>query len=221
MKTQDLTGKVMKSMSLFYSLAIRKYPDDIVKMSNEIWAGYYHRISTDENPQHQKCDISWCKYLKAQAEKQTFKHDPALSKEVQEIVEPIFESLTEPELLQRCLGGNNQNNNESFNNCLWSLIPKNHFHGKDTTDIDTWISVSTYNEGLKPLLLMLSTMGTDIGQHAYDFAVQKDEERIFLANKKSQQSTKDARIQRKKDLQEQEELFVEASGLLYGAGIAD
>ena len=48
-------------------------------MRDEIWAGFYHKISTDKKPQHDKCSIDWCKYLKAKAANtlNKYKHRPA------------------------------------------------------------------------------------------------------------------------------------------------
>ncbi|KAL3279368.1 hypothetical protein HHI36_016878, partial [Cryptolaemus montrouzieri] len=37
-KRTELTGKVMKEISLFYSLAIHNNPDDKQAMNNAIWA---------------------------------------------------------------------------------------------------------------------------------------------------------------------------------------
>ncbi|KAL3286734.1 hypothetical protein HHI36_001227 [Cryptolaemus montrouzieri] len=54
-KRTELTGKVIKGVSLFYSLAIQNNPNDKQAMKNAIWAGFYHRISTNEKPQHQYC----------------------------------------------------------------------------------------------------------------------------------------------------------------------
>lgn len=137
-KTVDLTAKIMKEMSLFYGTSIQKNPDSTEKMKNDVWAYFYHRSSTDNNPQHEYCDKSWCKYLQDQDINKTHKHKPALSEEVQEVVKPIYESLTEEDLLNRCLGGNTQNNNESLNALIWTIAPKHFFHGKKTIEIASW-----------------------------------------------------------------------------------
>ena len=67
-------------------------------MRNEIWAGFYHKISTD------KCSIDWCKYLKAKAANtlNKYKHRFALAEDVQKLLKPIYEDLTKTELLDRC-----------------------------------------------------------------------------------------------------------------------
>lgn len=220
-KTTDLTGKIMKQMSTNYSLAIQRYPDSITEMKREIWAGFYHLISTDAEPQHSYCNPEWCKYLKAQTDNVAFKHKPALSAEVQELVKPVFEQLTNEELLRRCLGKNTQNNNECYNKTLWAIVPKATFVGLDVTEIAVQISLSIFNEGRITLLKMLETMGCTIGRCAYDYALTKDDERIAMAEKATKAATKEGRI-KQKGRQQEEQLEYERSGLLlYGAGIAD
>lgn len=123
-KATDLTGKVMKEMSAHYSLAIHRNPDSVEEMKKEIWARFYHKISTDALPQHDNCNPEWCKYLQAKAKNTKFTHKPALSLEVQELIKPVFEKLTNDELLARCLGRNTQNNNECYNSTVWAVVPK-------------------------------------------------------------------------------------------------
>jgi len=60
-----LTGKLIDDLSIYYGLAIRRNHDSIEKMKNDIWATLYHKLSTDENPQHDKCPSgleSWCSW---------------------------------------------------------------------------------------------------------------------------------------------------------------
>ncbi|KZC14695.1 hypothetical protein WN55_07192, partial [Dufourea novaeangliae] len=41
-----------------------------------------------------------------------------------QVIKPIYTDLSQDNLLERCLGGNTQNNNESFNGLLWHFAPK-------------------------------------------------------------------------------------------------
>lgn len=45
----------------------------------------------------------------------------ALAPVVQEAIKPIYESLSDDDLLRRCLGGNTQNSNERLNACIWRM----------------------------------------------------------------------------------------------------
>ena len=60
-----LTAKVIDQLTTYYGNAIRNNTDSVEKMLNAIWATYYHKISTDQNPQHHLCppgQSSWCKW---------------------------------------------------------------------------------------------------------------------------------------------------------------
>ena len=63
-------------MSRYYRLAILNSPDSLEDMKKAVRAKFYHMTSTDENPEHSYCSISWCQYLKLKAEnkKSTFIH---------------------------------------------------------------------------------------------------------------------------------------------------
>ena len=115
---------------MYFGKAIRDNCDSVKKMQNAIWATLYHKSSTDKKPQHHKCPPgadSWCQYQQAKAEKKlkSFKHDyTALPKEVVDAIKPIYESLTNEEMVQRCIGGFTQNSNESFNQIVWKIMSK-------------------------------------------------------------------------------------------------
>lgn len=219
-KTTELTGKVMKKMSLYYGLAIQRHPNSVEAMKNEIWSSYFHMISTDAEPQHEKCNPEWCKYLQAVAEKKVFKHSPALSEQVQKYVEPVYQRLTADDLLTRCLGRNTQNNNECYNKSLWAIIPEQNFVCKNVVEIAAHISLSIFNEGRKTVLKMMELMEIAIGPLAAEITQYKDEQQIKLAEKRSAEATEDGRIEAKKIRLEEEKNFEKVEGLLYGPGIA-
>ena len=65
-----LTGKLIDELSVYYGLAIRHNADSVENMRKEIYATFYHKISTDEKPQHDRCPVgedSWCSWQKAKA----------------------------------------------------------------------------------------------------------------------------------------------------------
>ena len=113
-------------MQNYYGLAIRKNVDSLDKMLKAVWATYYHKLSTDENPQHGLCPDSvdsWCKYKRSLITKEKFIYKNSLPAAVMNKIKPIFRDLSNPMLLRRCLHSKTQNPNESFNNVVWSCIP--------------------------------------------------------------------------------------------------
>ena len=58
----------------------------------------------------------------------TFKHPPRLMDEqFEKHIRPIYQDLSNDDLLTRCLGGHTQNANDSFNSTVWRMAPK-HLH---------------------------------------------------------------------------------------------
>ncbi|XP_032689786.1 uncharacterized protein LOC116853045 [Odontomachus brunneus] len=135
-----LTGKLIDDLSLYFGLAIRRNHNSIVNMKKEIWATLYHKISTDDNPQHDRCpdgENSWCSWKKAISRNKlvNYQHKSAMKDEVFNAVKSIYEELSQDKLLTRCLGGFTQNSNECFNSVLWALAPKTMSSGKKIIDI--------------------------------------------------------------------------------------
>lgn len=99
-----LTGKLIDELSIYYGLAIRRNHDSIEKMRNSIWATLYHKISTDENPQHEQCppgEDSWCSWQRMNATNtlEEHHHKIPISEEVFKAIKPIYEELSSDDLL--------------------------------------------------------------------------------------------------------------------------
>lgn len=120
-----------------------------------------------------------------------------------------------------CLGNNTQNNNESFNSCVWQLAPKHQFSGKKVVDIAAYCAACTFNEGFKAILKIMDVMGITIGPYADQLAQDRDERRIYKANRQSTGDSKEARTARRKAKSAENDDFEKTEGILYGAGIAD
>lgn len=149
-----LTAKLIDKLTIYYGLAIRRYSNSVEDMNNAIWATYYHYASTDENPQHEKCPggaNSWCAWQRASATNSltSFKHDYVpLSTDILSSIKPIYEDLSKETLLERCLGGFTQNNNESINQLIWKISPKIIPAGAKTVEIAAYVASCTFNEGI-------------------------------------------------------------------------
>ncbi|KYN05199.1 hypothetical protein ALC62_03906 [Cyphomyrmex costatus] len=223
-----LTDKLVKDLTLYYGLAIRRHPDSAEEMKKAVWATFDHKCSTDEKPKHENCppgENSWCKWRVAEAkgELADFHHEPALTASVQEAIRPVYGALSSDDLLQRYTGGNTQNDNESFNACLWKLVPK-HFHcGEQTIRTAAYIAFGIFNEGYSSILTLktMQTLGIVIGTNSRNFAAKTDEERVKSANASQSELMKKARIEKMSAEVQQNILFEDEEGTLYGAGIAD
>ncbi|GFT12206.1 uncharacterized protein TNCV_4004871 [Trichonephila clavipes] len=124
-----LTDAEILLLQKYYGLAIRRnVGKSVADMSKSIWAIYFHKLSTDENPQHALCPMgeeSWCGYNKSIVSGEKYTHKHSLPDAVLFKIKN-FGDLTAKELLLKCLHGRTQNPNESFNNCVWNRVPKKH-----------------------------------------------------------------------------------------------
>lgn len=221
-----LTDKLINELTIYYGLAIRRNPNDVEKMKNDVWATFDHKISTNEKPMHERCPSgpdSWCKWQQAKAAGtlQAYEHPPPLDSYVQELIKPIYEDLSSHNLLDRCRGGFTQNNNECFNKTIWQFAPKHVFCASNIITIAAYLATCIFNEGFKPILKIMTTMGITIGPHAYEFACNRDEERIKDAERRASFQSVEQRTARKNEKLHDQRNFEEAEGLLYGPGIAD
>lgn len=222
-----LTDKEIKELTIYFGLAIRRHPDSVEEMRKEIWATFFHKCSSDENPQHQNCpegEDSWCKWQQAAAkgEVDKFRHDkPPLTPKVQEVIRPIYEELTKDELLHRCLGSETQNNNESLNSLIWTFAPKHLHSGPKIVEIATFLATVIFNEGFEAVIKIMNVMGCQIGREAHNYTKRRDEARIARSERRVSDVVRQARMDARKDQAALQDFYEEQEGVLYGPGIAD
>ncbi|GFT76761.1 uncharacterized protein TNCV_1802501 [Trichonephila clavipes] len=177
-----LTDAEILLLQKYYGLAIRRnVGKSVADMSKSIWAIYFHKLSTDENPQHALCPMgeeSWCG------------------------------DLTAKELLLKCLHGRTQNPNESFNNCVWNRVPKKTFVSKRTLQMGVMDAVICFNEGAYARTEVLKALKINPGVNTCEGLRKIDYVRICEAEMAVQKASKEARttkrqIKRKQDALEQ------------------
>ena len=96
---------------------------------------------------------SWCKY---QADKlngtNTYKKKLGLPSVIRDTIRPVFVSLSDDNLLQKCLHGKTQNNNESLNGLIWKRCSKDVFVGRVTLELSITSAVIAFNDGLSGII---------------------------------------------------------------------
>ncbi|XP_066590166.1 uncharacterized protein [Prorops nasuta] len=152
----------------------------------------------------------------------SFKHSARLIDEkVEEHIRPIYEELSNDDLMTRCLGGHTQNSNESFNSTVWRITPKHLNSGQKIVEIAAYMAARMFNEGYSAVLHTMQLLNLKIGQQCKMFADNVDIQRIERERRRSSLSSKETRTVRRLEQLQQNEFHEEAEGLLYGAGIAD
>ena len=166
-----LSDAVIDTFQNHYGNAIRKNSQDINEMQKAIWAIFYHSIlGKDETlfQQHKFCPHgldSWCKFQKDCVSKSnTYSSDKCLPSVFRDELRPIFERLSSKTLLQRCMKGFTQNQNEALNNTLWAKCPKRVFVGRTKLESAVGSSVLLWNRGAASMGSVLETVGIkDLG----------------------------------------------------------
>ncbi|KZC03828.1 hypothetical protein WN55_01759, partial [Dufourea novaeangliae] len=163
-----LTEQMIDKLSVYYGLAIRRNCHSVEQIYSAIRTTYFH-YSYD----HSKCPIrieSWCTWQRASAngELRYYKHDyKALPQDVLHAIKPIYVDLTRPELFERCFGGFNQNNNESYNQLIWKISPKILPSGLATVELAAHISACMFNEGSWGILQIYAAMVIKCGSNIH------------------------------------------------------
>ena len=119
---------MIDSLQVYYGKAIRGNTDSISKMKNTVMTIWNHCRSTDKKPFHCLCPIcedSWCGFQRDVAlGTNNYQHTHPLPEAVAQAIKSIFDALSSDALLDACLHGGTQNQNELFNGMIWQRAPK-------------------------------------------------------------------------------------------------
>lgn len=214
-----LTEKLINEITSYYGNAIRQHSDSLVNMRKAIWAIYYHKMSTDDHPKHDFCpneEGTWCKFHKSKGKE--FHHKNSVPTAVMKEIKPIFDSLSQPSLLKRCLGGKTQNNNESFNSVIWSYCPKISGSGCRIAQIATNEAVVAFNDGCIGRHSIMNELQLLRSKFSIEGFSKIDKKRIAEAERKCLLETKEQRkLKRQKQVAEAE-MAIKKDGNLYIPG---
>ena len=112
---KKLTDAMIDRLQNYYGIAIRSNVGDLNGMKKAIHASFFHCASSERRDLHTHGPtgpFSWCGF---QCDRNSFKHGPGLPDNVIAKVKPVFQRLSEDSLLEKCLHGQTQNQNEAVN----------------------------------------------------------------------------------------------------------
>lgn len=192
-----LTQDLIKKLTNYYGLALRS-SSNVADMQQAVMATYYHVTSTDDEPHHEFCPegpTSWCRHQAAEAEgKPQPPHKYRLASHVAEALLPIYQRLSEPQLLERCQGKKTQNAAESLHSVIWSLLSKDEHASLVTVETAVSDAICRYNSGtLRAYKEFCKSIGLQPSVHALRRASEKDHLRQKKASKAHEMKVKKAK----------------------------
>ncbi len=213
-KNGGLTIEACKKIQAYYHWIITSSDGDVNRMSRRLEALYRHISSSDANPDHDLCEAEYCKYASEKLERDQqmgkrkgkkkkmplmkYRHEAPhfhILANQMEKVKDIFEDLSRMELLSKVAHGRTQNSNECFNSTVWNLLPKNGFASRTLVEFAVNMAICQFNEGQRPILEILSSLGVPIGNGLKKYCHGADELRVA---KRKIEATDGSRKQKKK-----------------------
>jgi hypothetical protein len=188
-----LTEKSINSMQNYYGMAIRENKDKLYTMKKATGAILWHCTDFEDSEfRHRFCpkeEDSWCKYQ----QNSDYKPSINLAKWIYDLLLPVFKSLSEDELLRKCLHGETQNSNEAINNVIWTKCPKSVYVGRSVLEMGTNSAVLEFNEGSFGVSSVFKHFGISNGYAFYLLSEKRDEERVAKSTQKTDEEGKQKR----------------------------
>ena len=192
-----LTDSTIDKLQNYYGIAIRANVGNLTWMKKAIHASLMHCASSESRPLHDHCPIgstSWCKYQRDKANRTSlYKHGPGLPLEVIAKLKPEYVRLSENSLLEKCLHGKTQNQNEALNGMVWQRVPKEVYVGREILEMGLYDAVAHFNIGCSVVLKLFDALGIPPGRFTETGCKQEDQARVHLSQRKSLDNTKKRR----------------------------
>ena len=173
-----LTDGKIDILQNYYGLVVRSNFDDVDKMATAIKATLFHVPSTESNPQHDLCPDghdSWCGYKR---EKESYQHKNGIPQCIVDAIVPVFENLSNSDLLQKCTHGLTQNLNECLNGLIWDRCPKTTYVEQSTVAPAAYLAVLKFNNGDISFLKIFEDLDIKPGVFTFEGAQHCDQQRI-------------------------------------------
>lgn len=189
-----LTDALIDKIQNYYGIAIRSNVGNLSSMQSATIAAFFHCCSSAKKPMHGQCPTgaeSWCKYQQCAATGKRFSEkSKGLPESIINTVKPVYMELCDNKLLKKCLHGQTQNANESFNNVFWTIIPKEVFVEFTTFCLGSNIAVIQFNNGYMGFIKVLELLNIVPGVYTLQGYKSIDSDRIVDSKRHSLQSAK-------------------------------
>ena len=217
-----LTNSIIDKLQNYYGISIRSNVGDLQKMKKAIHASLFHVASSEDNAWHDHCPDSkdsWCAFKADKANgTSTYKPGRGLPLSVIKHVKQIYNDLSDEKLLEKCLHGKTQNQNEAFNNMVWNRIPKSTYVGTDQFNMGVYDAVANFNIGSKAILEVLEKLGCRGGKYTVQGCRRSNIKRLSNADRKQRKEAIDRRRHLRGKHKKKEDKHQEKEGDTYAPG---
>ena len=224
-------GRLTKDKAMYfqrmYRRAIVRNVDDVDGMRSAIWAALFHCMSSDEAPHHTRCppgEDTWCFFQRAEAlgeepapHKDNIHH--ALDYSVAEAMVPVYQRMSDPNLLKRLAKGKTQNNNECLHSVVWSRCPKTVFVSAHKVAGAVAGAVSSFNAGARSLTRVMEELNIEPNEVLNAHLEHLDTRRVQQARDNNRYGVKLARIERQNEQRRERAAQIREEEPMYGPGI--
>lgn len=218
-----LTNKMIDKLQNYYGIAVRANAGNLAEMKKGIHASLFHVASSKKNEWHDHCpkgESSWCRFQSDKATGlNTYKSGPGLPQDIiVKHIKPIFQDLSNDDLLRKCLHGKTQNQNEAFNALIWERLPKTKYVSLTNLKLGTYDAIAHFNIGRKSSCLIMEKLGMIPGRYTTKGCEKLNQKRLYHSvYKSSEKARKQRKIIRglKKSAMDKHE---ETEGTVYEAG---
>ena len=96
----------------------------------------------------------------------------------QDFLTPVFDRLSEPRLLKRCVPDYSQNANESVNAMVWNRCPKYRSKGFVSVDTAAGSAAIAFNSGAQGRHAVMKNLDISPGKVTKAGSIRKDKKRV-------------------------------------------
>ena len=208
----------------YYGHAIKDNCSDVGLCKNRIMAIILDLSSTDAAPKHAQCPPganSWCFFQRSLAKSEdpgSHKEHETLPVEIGKQLVPIFQRLSDNDLLKRCSRNKTQNPNESFHHVIWKICPKTIYAGLRTISTAVSLAACQFSMGCSFTNTLFRSLQLDPGSNLVVSNKTRDSLRIKRAESADTFKAKKRRKQLKYNKTVKEQNLASSEGDMYAAG---
>ena len=147
---RKLANAMIDQLQNYYGITFNQNKEDLKNIQTAVRATSFCVASSKKNTWHYphcpERKYSWCKFLKDRANgRSSYKSGPDLLLDIFMKMKPIFAELSDERLLEKCLYGKIQNQNESFNSMIWDWISKARYVSLTQLEPGVYDAVANFN----------------------------------------------------------------------------